>query len=70
MACAQARTIYVRAAALPSQSKINYELLLLQRLLLDSTLPLPYQQVLLSISILMSRFEALLPHGQPVPHLR
>ena len=43
MACAQARTIRVRAAALPSES-INHEAPPLQRLLLDSTSPLPYQQ--------------------------
>jgi hypothetical protein len=43
MACAQARTIRVRAAALPSRS-INHEPPPLQRLLLDSTFPLPYQQ--------------------------
>jgi hypothetical protein len=43
MACAQARTIHVRASALPSES-INHEPPPLQRLLLDSTFPLPYQQ--------------------------
>jgi hypothetical protein len=42
MACAQACTIRVRAAALPSRS-INHEPPPLQRLLLDSTFPLPYQ---------------------------
>jgi len=44
MACAQARTIRVRAAALPSES-LNHEPPPLQQLLLDSTLPLPNQQL-------------------------